>query len=63
MTTARRSRWPTVIRTIAAKTHAIVAYVAFCLFPSHAATIAWVFAGMVLITVGQRLRLAVVTLR
>jgi phosphatidylglycerophosphate synthase len=44
-------------------TETILAYVAFCLIPSRAEIVAWVFAGMVLITVAQRLRLAVVTLR
>jgi phosphatidylserine synthase len=44
-------------------TETILAYVAFCLVPAHAATVAWVFAGMVLFTVGQRVRLAVMTLR
>ena len=44
-------------------TETILAYVAFCLAPGHAATIAWVFAAMVLFTVGQRVHMAVVTLR
>jgi phosphatidylglycerophosphate synthase len=39
-------------------TETIGAYVMFCLVPQHAAVVAWVFAGMVLITVGQRLVLA-----
>jgi phosphatidylglycerophosphate synthase len=44
-------------------TETILAYIGFCLFPSRAEWIAWVFAGMVVITVGQRLRVAAVTLR
>lgn len=44
-------------------TETVLAYVAFCLVPAHAAIVAWVFAAMVLFTVGQRVRLAVVTLR
>jgi len=39
-------------------TETIVAYVAFCLVPSHAELVAWVFAAMVLFTVGQRVALA-----
>jgi phosphatidylglycerophosphate synthase len=39
-------------------TETIGAYVMLCLFPQHAAVVAWVFTGMVLITVGQRLALA-----
>ena len=48
---------------LAEGTETTLAYVAFCLIPSRAEVVAWVFAAMVLITVGQRLRLAVVTLR
>ena len=44
-------------------TETILAYVAFCLIPSRAEIVAWAFAAMVLITVAQRLQLAVVTLR
>lgn len=44
-------------------TETVLAYVAFCVVPGHAAVVAWVFAGMVLFTVGQRVRLAVMTLR
>jgi phosphatidylglycerophosphate synthase len=44
-------------------TETILAYVAFCLVPGYAATVASVFAAMVLFTVGQRIRLAVATLR
>lgn len=36
----------------------IVAYGLICLLPRHAGTIAWVFTGMVLFTVGQRVALA-----
>lgn len=43
-------------------TETIAAYVAVCLLPSQAETIFWVFAAMVLITVGQRVTLAVATL-
>ena len=39
-------------------TETILAYCAFCLLPAHAATIAWVFAAMVMITVVQRVALA-----
>jgi len=39
-------------------TETILAYCAFCLLPAHAATIAWVFAAMVMITVLQRVELA-----
>ncbi len=35
-------------------TETILAYAAICLLPGHAATIAWVFAAMVMVTVGQR---------
>lgn len=44
-------------------TETIVAYAAFCVFPGDADVVAWVFAGMVLFTVGQRVRLAGRTLR
>lgn len=47
---------------LAEGTETIVAYSAICLLPQHAGTIAWVFAAMVLFTVGQRVRLAAVTL-
>lgn len=43
-------------------TETIIAYALICLVPGHAGTIAWVFAAMVLVTVAQRVRLAVVTL-
>jgi hypothetical protein len=39
-------------------TETIAAYVLLCLVPQHAAVVVWVFTGMVLITVGQRLALA-----
>ena len=44
-------------------TETIAAYCAFCLIPSRADVVAWVFAAMVLVTVAQRVRLAVITLR
>ncbi|MGE3811174.1 MAG: CDP-alcohol phosphatidyltransferase family protein [Candidatus Nanopelagicales bacterium] len=44
-------------------TETILAYCAICLLPAHAGTIAWVFAAMVAITIGQRVALAVRTLR
>jgi phosphatidylglycerophosphate synthase len=43
-------------------TETILAYSAICLLPEHAATIAWGFAVMVMVTVGQRVALAVRTL-
>ncbi len=43
-------------------TESVVAYAAICLLPARAATIAWVFSAMVLVTVGQRVLLAVRTL-
>lgn len=39
-------------------TETILAYVAFCLVPSHAEIVAWTFAAMVLFTSGQRVALA-----
>lgn len=44
-------------------TETVIAYVAFCLVPAHAALVAWVFCAMVLFTVGQRVQLAFRTLR
>jgi phosphatidylglycerophosphate synthase len=41
----------------------VVAYSLICLFPGAAEAIAWVFTGMVLFTVGQRIALARRTLR
>lgn len=43
-------------------TETVLAYAAICLLPDHAATIAWIFAAMVMITVGQRIALATRTL-
>lgn len=40
-------------------TETILAYCAICLLPGHAATVAWVFTGLVLVTVLQRVRQAV----
>ena len=40
-------------------TETVIAYTAICIFPEHAGSIAWIFAGMVLFTVGQRVALAV----
>ena len=39
-------------------TETILAYVAFCLFPSHADVVAWVFCGLVMVSVAQRIVLA-----
>ncbi len=47
---------------LAEGTETIVAYAAICLTPTHAELIAWVFAGLVLGTVVQRVALAVRTL-
>jgi phosphatidylglycerophosphate synthase len=41
----------------------IVVYVLFCLYPTHAALIAWAFSAAVAITVVQRIALAVALLR
>ena len=43
-------------------TETVIAYTAICLLPTHAGTIAWVFAGVVFFTVGQRIAHAVSTL-
>ncbi len=43
-------------------TETIACYVLVCLVPEHAGTIFWVYTGMVLITVVQRVALAVRTL-
>jgi phosphatidylserine synthase len=43
-------------------TETILCYSLVCLIPEHAGSIFWVFAGMVLVTVAQRLRLAYRTL-
>jgi len=47
---------------LAEGTETIVAYTLFCLLPSAAATIAWVFASVVVVTALQRLVYAVRTL-
>jgi phosphatidylglycerophosphate synthase len=39
-------------------TETILAYVAFCLVPSHAEIVAWVFCAMVMVSVAQRIVLA-----
>jgi phosphatidylglycerophosphate synthase len=39
-------------------TETILAYCAFCLVPSHADVVAWVFCGMVMVSVAQRIALA-----
>ncbi|XAY06946.1 Inner membrane protein YnjF [Paraconexibacter sp. AEG42_29] len=44
-------------------TETILAYVVLCLLPGSAATVMWVFAAMVMLTVGQRVRMAVALLR
>lgn len=44
-------------------TETILAYVAFCLWPAQAATIAWAFAAMVTVTVAQRVARAAGALR
>lgn len=44
-------------------TETVLAYAAICVVPAHAGTIAWVFAAMVLVTVGQRVATAVRVLR
>lgn len=36
----------------------VLAYVAFCLLPAHAEVVEWIYAAMVLLTVGQRIRMA-----
>lgn len=44
-------------------TETVIAYTAICVLPAHAGTIAWIFAALVLVTVGQRVALAERTLR
>jgi phosphatidylglycerophosphate synthase len=39
-------------------TETILAYCAFCLVPSHADVVAWVFCAMVMVSVAQRIALA-----
>ncbi len=48
---------------LAEGTETVVVYVVFCLFPSHAALIAWVFAAAVAITAAQRIVQGVQILR
>lgn len=48
---------------LAEGTETVIAYVLFCLLPQHAEVIAWVFAGAVALTAGQRVALAVYCLR
>lgn len=43
-------------------TETVIAYSAICLWPSHSATIMWVFGGMVVFTVAQRIAQAARTL-
>lgn len=43
---------------LAEGTETIIAYTAFCVVPSWAEIVAWGFAAMVLVTVGQRVALA-----
>lgn len=43
-------------------TETVVCYSLVCLVPAHAGTIFWVFGAMVMVTVAQRIRLAVRTL-
>lgn len=47
---------------LAEGTETVVAYVLFCLLPTHAAVIAWVFAAMVALTAIQRVITALVLL-
>ncbi len=44
-------------------TETIVVYSLFCIFPGSSTTIAWVFAGLVAVTAGQRVAQAVLILR
>lgn len=48
---------------LAEGTETVIAYVLFCLFPGHAALVAWVFAAMVAVTAGQRVVTGAVLLR
>ena len=48
---------------VAEGTETVLAYVAFCLFPQHAAPIAWIFAVAVLVTAIQRVVGGVLLLR
>jgi len=47
---------------LAEGTETAICYALVCLVPDHAATIFWVFAAMVSVTIAQRVRLAVKTL-
>ena len=48
---------------LAEGTETVVAYVLFCLFPGHAAAIAWAFAALVAVTAVQRVLLGARLLR
>lgn len=48
---------------LAEGTETVIAYVAFCLFPAHAALVAWLFTAAVGVTALQRVRYGVVLLR
>ncbi len=48
---------------LAEGTETVVVYVLFCLFPAHAALIAWVFAAAVAVTAAQRIGYGVQILR
>lgn len=48
---------------LAEGTETIVAYSAFCIWPAEAATIAWVFGAMVMVTVAQRVARAATELK
>ncbi len=48
---------------LAEGTETVIAYVLICLFPGHAALVAWVFAAMVAVTAGQRVITGAVLLR
>ncbi len=47
---------------LAEGTETVLAYGAICLLPAHAATIAWIYSAMVIITVIQRVGVAIRTL-
>ena len=48
---------------LAEGTETVIVYVLFCLFPTHAALIAWVFAAAVAVTAAQRIGYGVRILR
>lgn len=48
---------------LAEGTETVIAYAAICIWPAEAALIAWIFAGMVAVTVAQRLIVSVRVLR